>query len=264
MIFRFCKNLLHLVIIVLLTILTQIGGLIYIITLVSIRKKESKYKRKRFLFFIVLYVFTTFLIIPNIAPLFGRVKIDNNHRIAAHHFFTILLNRNYVTAQMHETLTDVSLRFQKEYPKLKLIYLDANFPFFDGFPLLPHLSHKDGKKIDLSFIYEDKKGNISNRKPSKSGYGVLKNERNQTLICKQKGYWQYDFTKNLTFGTDYTLKLATKATRRLIEILTENKKVKKVFIEPHLQNRFQFNNSKLRFHGCKAVRHDDHIHFQIQ
>ncbi|WP_439130377.1 hypothetical protein [Polaribacter sp.] len=218
--------------------------------------------------FLVLYVFATFLIIPNIAPLFGRVKIDNNHSIHTHHSFTILLNRNYVTHKMHETLTEVSLRFQKEYPNLKLFYLDANFPFIDGFPLLPHLSHNDGKKIDLSFIYKDKKGNITNLKPSKSGYGVFaepqKNEINQTQICKQKGYWQYDFTKNLTFGTNYNLKLATKATKSLIEILIENKKVKKVFIEPHLKNRFQINNSKLRFHGCQAVRHDDHIHFQIQ
>jgi len=33
--------------------------------------------------------------------------------------------------------------------------LDANFPFFDGFPILPHLSHNDGNKIDIAFYYGD-------------------------------------------------------------------------------------------------------------
>ncbi|MFT5619364.1 MAG: hypothetical protein ACI85I_002607, partial [Arenicella sp.] len=38
----------------------------------------------------------------------------------------------------------------------------------------------------------------------------------------------------------------------------------KVFIEPHLKTRLGLENySKIRFHGCQAVRHDDHIHVQL-
>ena len=30
--------------------------------------------------------------------------------------------------------------------------LDGGFPFLDGFPLLPRLSHDDGRKLDLAFL----------------------------------------------------------------------------------------------------------------
>jgi hypothetical protein len=146
--------------------------------------------------------------------------------------------------------------------------LDANFPFFDGFPLLPHLSHNAGRKIDISFIYEDKDKKISNLKPSISGYGIFekprKGEINQSLTCKKNGFWQYDFTKHITFSSSSKdLKFSKSATKTLLNNILLNANVSKVFIEPHLKNRIHLNNSKIRFHGCSAVRHDDHIHFQI-
>tara|TARA_R110001592_G_scaffold178441_2_gene419386 strand:- start:790 stop:1302 length:513 start_codon:yes stop_codon:yes gene_type:complete len=169
---------------------------------------------------------------------------------------------------MQSILNDISLKVSKDLPGIKLIYLDANFPFFDGFPLLPHLSHTDGKKIDISFIYEDKDKKISNLKPSTSGYGIFekprKGEINQSLICKQNGFWQYDFTKYLTFGSSSKdLKFSKSATKILINNILSNANLSKVFIEPHLKNRVHLHNSKIRFHGCRAVKHDDHIHFQI-
>jgi hypothetical protein len=33
----------------------------------------------------------------------------------------------------------------EKFPGTVTIALDANFPFVNGFPLLPHLSHADGK-----------------------------------------------------------------------------------------------------------------------
>jgi len=38
----------------------------------------------------------------------------------------------------------------------------------------------------------------------------------------------------------------------------------KVFVEPHLKTRMKLVDSKIRFHGCGAVRHDDHIHIQLK
>lgn len=264
----FIKIILHLLCFVILTALTQIGGIIYLISLFIISKKKPKYRIKRILFFTFLYLTSTFLIVPNIAPFFGRVKIEDIYRIKSHNYFIKTCNRNYVTPKMHTVLTDISLRLNKEFPNVKLIYLDANFPFFDGFPLLPHLSHNDGKKIDISFVYENRKGNLTNLKPSISGYGVfatsLKGEFNQTKTCKQNGFWQYDFTKYLTFGSPHKdFKFSSIATKKLIELILKNDKTSKLFIEPHLKKRLKLNNSKIRFHGCRAVRHDDHIHLQI-
>lgn len=264
----FFKIISHLLCILVLTILTQIGGVMYLLTLLIISKKKSRYKLKRAFLFTFLYLTCTFFIVPSIAPLFGRIKIEDNDKVKAHNFLTIFCNRNYVTPKMHAVLKDVSSRINKEFPTIKLIYLDANFPFFDGFPLLPHLSHNDGKKIDISFIYADKNG-PTNFKPSATGYGIfetpLKGELNQTQVCKQKGFWQYDFTKYATLGSYHkNLKFSTDGTRKLIVKILENKNVHKVFIEPHLKNRLSLQHSKIRFHGCRAVRHDDHIHFQIR
>jgi hypothetical protein len=262
------RFIIHFLIIVFLTTLTQIGGIIYGLSLLIINKKKSKYQLKRISLFIILYLLATFLIVPKIAPIFGRIKIEDNYKIESHTIFTKICNRNYVTPNMHALLTDISLKVNKKFPSIKMIYLDANFPFLNGFPLLPHLSHNDGNKIDICFIYEDESGNITNLKPSRSGYGIFENpkkaEYNQTNFCKKKGFWQYDFTKYLSFGnSNKNLKLSEKGTKFLINKIINNNHVSKLFIEPHIKNRIKLKNSKIRFHGCKAVRHDDHIHFQI-
>ncbi len=52
-------------------------------------------------------------------------------------------------------------------------------------------------------------------------------------------------------------------TAALVNILAANKRVEKIFIEPHLKRRLGLSSPKIRFHGCQAVRHDDHVHVQI-
>jgi len=50
----------------------------------------------------------------------------------------------------------------------------------------------------------------------------------------------------------------------LIATLSKHPDTGKIFIEPHLKSRLGFaNDSKVRFHGCAAVRHDDHIHIEL-
>ena len=60
------------------------------------------------------------------------------------------------------------------------------------------------------------------------------------------------------------LKISEITTKSLINEILKSDLVNKVFIEPHLKKRLKLNHSKIRFQGCKAVRHDDHIHFQIK
>ena len=263
------KIILHIVFIVLLTITTQIGGLIYLISILICNKIKIDFKFKRVIFFSSLYLLTTFFIVPKIATYFGREKIKENKYLASNFFLTKLCNRNYVTPKLNLVLENISNNINTKNENFKIIYLDANFPFFNGFPLLPHLSHNDGKKIDISFIYIDSSEKITNLKPSLSGYGVYVEptikEINQTKVCKNKGFWQYDFTKYFTFGKIHkNLQLSENSTKLLIKEIINQKEVSKIFIEPHIKNRLKLKSSKIRFHGCKAVRHDDHIHFQIK
>ena len=239
------------------------------ITEIVLKRSLSKYRLKKAGICIAAYAFATFLIVPYLAPILGREKIKDSAIIEAHTFFTKLLNRNYVTPQLQTTLKITAASFRKQYPEIKLIYLDANFPFFDGFPLLPHLSHNDGKKIDISFIYENNDHVPINKKPSVSGYGVFEaptpQEHDQTKVCKQKGYQQYDYNRYLTFGTiNNSLVFSEKATKELLLTIVQQKQIGKVFIEPHLKSRLGVQHSKIRFHGCQAVRHDDHIHIQLK
>jgi hypothetical protein len=53
-------------------------------------------------------------------------------------------------------------------------------------------------------------------------------------------------------------------TKELLTFLLKKKKTGKIFIEPHLIERMNLKHNKLRFHGCHAVRHDDHIHIQLK
>lgn len=266
---RIFKLLLHLIITVLLTAITQIGGIIYVVSIIFISKKSKKFRLRRRILFIGFYTLTTFLLVPIIAPIFGREKIIDTKTIEAHTFFTKLTNRNYVRPELNVALQDISKSLQVKHKGIKLIYLDANFPFFDGFPLLPHLSHSDGKKIDISLIYKTKSNKVVNNKKAISGYGVYENPRENYVdyleVCKSKGNWQYDFPKYLTFGAiNKDLVFSETATQNLMLEIIKQPLVGKIFIEPHLKKRLNLKSNKIRFHGCQAVRHDDHIHFQLK
>ena len=161
-------------------------------------------------------------------------------------------------------------KFVDKYPKSTIKYLDANFPFWNGFPLLPHLSHNDGKKVDLAFLYLNTKSKKqSNKTPSFIGYGVYEepypNEYNTPANCRKKGYWQYGILGRIVpQNKTKELALDENRTKYLIKNLCQDNRVQKLFIEPHLKNRLLLSKySKIRFHGCHAVRHDDHIHLQI-
>ena len=40
--------------------------------------------------------------------------------------------------------------------------------------------------------------------------------------------------------------------------------VERVFVEPHLVRRLAVASPLIGFQGCRAARHDDHIHFQVR
>jgi hypothetical protein len=252
-----------------LTVLTQIGGVIYLISILLIKKSAKRKRLKRIGIFAGFYVIATFLIVPNVAPIFGREKIIETEFLQAHSFFYKLANRNYVRPELNKTIAKIASAFEKQNSGIKMVYLDANFPFIDKFPLLPHLSHNDGKKIDVSLMYQNSDQQLTNKKPSNSGYGVYEkptaNEYDQNAVCKSRGDWQYDFSKYLTLGTiNQEIEFSEKGTRDLVKLIIKQNNIGKLFIEPHLKKRLNLTNGKVRFHGCQAVRHDDHIHFQLR
>ena len=258
------KILLHIVTFLLLTILTQVGGVIYLLS--NFISKKINFKKKYFKYFTfpVLYLLLTFSLVPQLAKLNGRESLSffTSPSLKPVTIWTCILNRHYVNKELKKAIVD------SRYELGTMFYLDANFPLFDGFPLLPHWSHNDGKKLDLAFVYKDDKGKYGSN-PSFIGYGICeepkKGESNFPRECAKQGYFQYNILKSLIpqgSKKDYTLD--ENKTKLLINNLSQIPSIKKIFIEPHLKTRWGFaNNSKVRFHGCHAVRHDDHIHIQL-
>lgn len=265
---QFIKYSWSILLVIILTVISQVGGIIYLISIVLSKRIRYRMPGKLTLVFISLYLVGTFLIVPMISPWFGRQKIDNNSHLKSASYITVLLNRNYLTSETNIFLQEVSNQLMNEKSEIQIRYLDACFPFIKGFPLLPHLSHNDGCKIDFSLVYEDETGTIVNQGKSLSGYGVFEDARedefNQCKDCLEKGYFQYDYPKYLTLGSiNSDLRFSEKGTKELIKAILNHKSLTKLFIEPHLKQRLNLADKRIRFHGCGAVRHDDHIHVQI-
>ncbi len=268
---KYLKILIHILIAFLLTLITQVGGFIWIVVFGFFRFNQlALNKRKRLLAFALVYLLCVAFVIPILAPLNQRrsLPIFKKH-LKPHNLGYVLLCRNYVHEDLYYKLIDTAKSFESNY-SIPITYLDAGFPFIDGFPLLPHLSHNNGRKIDLAFIYQDANGKMTKEHPSFLGYGVyeepLDQEVNQPQKCKDAGYWQYDYAKYIGVNTNEKLKIDPDYTRYLLKDLINTTQASKVFIEPHLAQRINLSSNYrnvVRFHGCHAVRHDDHIHLQI-
>ncbi|MFK7774777.1 MAG: hypothetical protein AB8F94_21740 [Saprospiraceae bacterium] len=263
-----------------LTVLTQVGGVIYLLYLpFSLFVKSEKYSFwksivMRSLGFSLIYILICLFIIPLLAKKNGRVPLPffstKETPVKSGSLLMSMMNRNYVKPLLQDAFFETAKEVQGKYPSVELIYLDANFPFFEGFPLLPHLSHDDGEKLDIAFLYKNKKTNkFYNKIFSMTGYGVCeeprKGEKNQPKDCEKQGNWPYSFMKKITFAqVKKGMEFDQSANRFLLQKIMGNKEIKKVFIEPHLQKRLNLGKyKKIKFHGCHAVRHDDHIHFQL-
>ena len=274
---KLLKSIVHIILIALLTLITQVGGLFYLIALILrplvLKRLKGKHRKLVLLgLFLICYAFGSFLLVPRLAKSFGReaLPIYSSENLKPLTIMTCILNRHYVNTRLKNSLQNVAHKMEKKHPNTVISYLDANFPFYNGFPLLPHLSHNDGKKVDLAFFYKDKDGEELNKTaPSYMGYGVYeapkKDEYNTPENCENKGYWQYSFLEKIVpqWNKDNML-FDQKRTKSLIQFLLRENSTQKIFIEPHLKGRMRLTNTKVRFHGCGAVRHDDHIHLQIR
>lgn len=271
------KIILNSVFFIFLTILTQVGGLIYLLCLPLLRY-FNRGKKKRFskvltsiTLFSLVYLFISFSLLPLVASLFGRVALPvfGSESLKPLTAMTWICNRHYVDSKLKAAVLDVAHQLHEENPEVVVSYLDACFPFLDGFPLIPHLSHNDGQKLDLAFIYHhEESGKIQqNSAPSPIGYGVFVNpesgEANTAKTCADRGFWQYGMLGNIIPNLNSELVVDDLWTSRMIHALSSQEQIKKIFIEPHLKNRWKLTSNKVRFHGCHAVRHDDHVHIQL-
>ena len=246
------RLLMHAGIVVLLTILTQIGGLAWLLALLL---------RRRALAFVVIYVALSTATVW-VAPMFGRVALScfDDGPLAVQSWMYCALNRTYVTPELADLLTDTATEMDRRYPGTITVVLDANFPFFDGFPLLPHRSHDDGEKADLAFYYADEAGYLPGAVRSPIGYFAFEPGPSGCTPSWPTLRWNLDAIQPL--WRDYTPDPARN--RAVLAILANDPRIGRIFVEPHLVQSWSAAHPSIGFQGCNAARHDDHIHLQLR
>jgi hypothetical protein len=177
---------------VILTILSQVGGIILLLWLLLYQffKKRLKNTWVRSSVhvggFVVFYLFFIFVIIPPLARIQDRVPLpmSKSGALVPVTYWTAIFGRNYIKSEGRDKLETIAEAFVKKHPELKVKYMDCNYPFRfigsdeiheeTGFPILeglfPHFTHL-GDKADIALIYNDEEGNPSNLTPTAIGYG---------------------------------------------------------------------------------------------
>lgn len=219
--------------------------------------------------FLLLYGGVNFLIIPQIAKQYGKVPMPVFHQdLKPHNLSFALFNRHYVTPNMRATMLTTAKQMKAKYPNTILYYLDASHPL-GKYRLYPHLKHHNGKKLDVCYYYKNKQGKTVPN-PVTAGYGyfvkVKAGETNYPKKCSEQGSWWYSATGTLVRGNNTSeIEVDVEKNAYFLNLLTRNSNLRRVFVEPHLKERFGLQqNNKVRFHGCWAVRHDDHAHLEIR
>jgi hypothetical protein len=249
-----------------LTLLTQIGGLCYALGLASYRRSRGK----GLLTALSAYALLTVLVVPPLAAAFGRMRLPcatgGEAPVVSATLLTCALNRGYVRPKVYSLLTSLGGDLNRQFPGSRLTTLEGNFPFVDGFPLLPHLSHRDGRKIDIAYFYRTAAGQVAvpRGSPSWLGYFIYERPRAQeTASClgvRTPLRWDLDWLQ----PARPAWVLDEPRTAWMLNWLKDQPQVTRLFIEPHLAIRLGVAGGKVRFQGCQAARHDDHIHVEVE
>lgn len=246
----------HIVAVVALTLLTQLGGVAWLLAIAI----PSWRGGRRMVAFVGLYAVLSVGSIW-IAPQFGRVALPcwQSGPLQMQSWFYCAANRNYVTPELNAVLNNTAAEVARDFPGTATLVLDGNFPFWDGFPLLPHLSHDDGKNADLAFFYKSQSGYAPSRTKSPIGYFAF--EQGPTRCSDRWPSLRWNLRPLQGLWAD--LDIEAERTRLLIETLAKDPRVKRILLEPHLKSSLGVTSPKVRFQGCHAARHDDHIHIQL-
>lgn len=116
------RAILHGSIVCFLTLLTQIGGVAWLIALVT---------KHRLLTFASLYVALT-IATMFVAPMFGRVPLNCRSEGAFKMQSPVycVLNRNYVSPELRNVVQELADNVSNQFPGTITLALDGSFPFF--------------------------------------------------------------------------------------------------------------------------------------
>lgn len=235
-----------------LTVLTQLGGIAWLVALRF---------RWRLVAFVLAYA-ALWGMAQVTAGLAGRVALPcTGEPLRMQSPLYCVALRNFVTPEVAGIAQDAAATMAAAHPGTVTLALDGGFPFLTGMPLLPHLSHDDGEKLDLAFYYTGPGGAyLPGKTRSPIGYWAFEGAEAAAcppvwLTTRWSMAWLQPLWPDRPLDADRTA--------ALVRVLAADDRVGKLFVEPPLAARLGLSDDKLRFQGCRAARHDDHIHLQL-
>lgn len=180
---------------------------------------------------------------------------------AAHRRYCDGAGRNWVTPAAQDVMRRAAEKVAAAHPGSAITTMEASWPSGQR-PMPPHLSHGDGRQIDVALFYETRAGAPLPGPPTRTGYYAFEPRRAQDPDpCTGK-------TRpgdNADPPADRDWRLDEGRTRTLIRSLLNDPRVRRLLLEPHLKQRLGFaNEERIRFPGCHTLRHDGHVHVDVR
>lgn len=241
----------HALVILGLTVLTQLGGLAWGLALLT------PWRWRAFpLVYLAIWGAAQLL-----APLAGRMPLPcTGAPLRMHSAFYCAAMRNFVAPELADLAEDAAERVAATYPGTITLALDGGFPF-PGLPLIPHLSHADGRKLDFAFYYQTPEGHYLPGK-TRAPLGYFAFEALHSTHCPPAFptlRWNFRWMQGLYPDRP----LEPRRTAELGQALLADPRLGKMLLEPPVAKQLGLTDPRLRFQGCRAARHDDHFHIQL-
>ncbi|MEC7986821.1 MAG: hypothetical protein VX278_16755 [Myxococcota bacterium] len=258
--------LIRILIVIILTVFTQVGGILVWPTLgISSDDIGWKYRLRRWLYPMGVYFLGNLILLPLVAPLWSMEALpcNNSSFLQPRSSLTCLMNRHYLKKDAKQSILRVSQRMERIYPRSNLHYLDANFPI-PYMHMLPHLNHSKGNALDLSFIWRNPKSKAFTPSPSPIGYLGFSQPETPRACNPQDIYRVYGpLALKLRWDFSFLQPLFPKReidpiqNKTLISFLSIQPEIQFIVFEPHLHRTL--SNKKVVSNSCKVARHDDHM-----
>lgn len=181
------------------------------------------------------------------------------------------LGRNYVRPEVDVMLKEMARDLRRAYP-------DMTFPVLDAGPMYSGMGgrytsrnwRKRGWSVDLAYFYQDAAGKyVPHETPSPIGFwGFQAPPAGSKPVCADdavSSFLRWDMAWFQAYVRQ-DLTLDERRTAAMLRWLTQRGRqfgVKEVLIEPHMAKRLGVTSPLIRFQGCLAARHDDHIHVEV-
>lgn len=272
--------------IILLTVLTELGGVLIwpavgVVEVFVARRRFAERVALRVMVPLAAYGIGTQTVVPEIARQVNRVPLPcaatPDRPLAPLTPLTCALQRNYLHAEGRASLIVAAREVAEAHPGTIVRFLDAGFPL-GVLPVLPHLFHGDGRRIDLALLWKRGKRPVPGAR-SPIGYGGFAPGYERRCPPEPVSATRIPWLRDLPWVAEllppmdlrwewaalqpYTrdVELDVERTRTLAQQLVGLTSVRSVTTEPTLMAPL---GAGVKGSPCELPRHDDHLHVSFR